>query len=160
MKNLNLSPLNKFKNHKVSISIYDFQEQYSIASTYVYGQLDFFIDNDELILIDQTEEESDTKVRISHVKIIKNLCDNLYHDVVDLVLDERIVSISCAEEEPKYPRCFKCGKEIKDNDTIWHIGGNASYGSHYDSAGNELNDILNALPICDNCVFEWIGKLE
>lgn len=147
----NFDLLNQFKGRRCEIVLIN----HPLYATYIYQLFNFEIDEEYLIFKDETESESNTTIELSKIIEVKNLnVDNIYNNVVDIKTNDFILSITLLEEQPEYPRCFKCGNKIKTpEDSIWNISGSGNYGSHYD--GEKLN-----INICDNCMYGFIGEIK
>jgi hypothetical protein len=96
---------------------------------------------------------------LSSIKKIGQLNkDDVYMNVISVSTVHHLWNICCIDSRPVLPRCYKCGKEIGVEDTVWHICGTANYGSHYDYT--EDNQVLNGLDFCDCCIYEFVGKID
>lgn len=147
----NLELLNQFKGRRCEISLIN----HPLYATYIYQTFNYEVEEECLNLKDETESECNTTIELNRIIEIKNLnVKNVYDDVVDIKTGDFVLSITLLEEKPKYPRCFKCRKEIKiPEESIWNINGFGNYGSHYD--GDKLN-----INVCDDCMYDFIGEIE
>lgn len=48
-------------------------------------------------------------------------------------------------------KCYKCQKQLDENDFIWFINQQAGYGSSID--GDKVN-----IKVCDDCMIKFLGK--
>jgi len=155
--NLNLDYLNQFINHKVEITTRD------LRITFIYQDFNFDICDNDLVLMDETDTDCRAYIPLNEITGIVNLTDDLYSTVVDVKyrdkLEDKMISICCAERKFIYPRCYKCGKEIfVPEESIWYINGSANYGSYYDDP--EENSIINSLYFCDSCISNFVGAVD
>ena len=159
-KNFNL--LDQFNDRKCEISFHSLLDN-SLSATYVYDLFSYELTDEYICLKDQSDDDciltSIPLIKIDSVVNLNNDVLDVYSDVVSLKCkcDDYIVSVCTLERKFIYPRCYKCGKEILDFDSIWYIHGNANYGSHYDSPEDNL--IINSLSFCDDCVHSFIGEV-
>lgn len=146
----NFDLLNQFKGRRCEITLIN----HPLYVTYVYQSFNFEVDEEYLNLKDETESESNTTIELRKIIEVSSLnVNDIQNDVIDIKTNNFILSITLLEEQPEYPRCFKCGKKIKTpEDSIWNISGSGNYGSHYD--GDKIN-----INVCDNCMYGFIGEI-
>lgn len=151
-KNLDFDCFEKFIGHNVFI------QNKNVDATYFYKNLSIdYHTYDQLILIDN-DNKCKTWIPLDNIESISNLSDDLYVDVITIETTHYEWKIGCAEEVFRYPRCYKCGKEILiPEETMWNIIGTSNYGSYYDDP--EENMIVNSLSFCDECVHEFMGEV-
>jgi hypothetical protein len=138
---------NKFTGHQVEITV-------NQTTTFQYGYFNYRKDDDNLMLYDEMNPDCTTYIPLSTVSIANTTTD-LYDDIVTINYDNNILTITCAECRPVLPKCFRCGHEIHiPEETIWHLNGQANFGSHYEDTG------FNSACLCDDCVHVFIGEVE
>jgi len=144
MLNLSLiANLNQFINHKVEITARESR------ITFTYQDFNYDICDDDLILMDETDPDCRAYIPVDKITEIINLTDDLYSTVVDIryndELEDKMISICCAERKSIPVKCDKCGYVFGDEEQIWYINQQGQYGSMYD--GDWICKRL-----CDNCV--------
>lgn len=149
------SKLNQFIGKKVELT------NKERTTTYNYHNFNYEVTEEELILMDSSPD-CKTYIPIDEIKEITNLNADVFKTVVDIPYGNGDqISICCTESKPIYPKCHKCEKEIKTpEESIWHIRGQICYGSHFDSAGNYIADIVHGLKFCDSCIYtNLVGEI-
>lgn len=156
-----LSKMDKFVGHKVQLS-----SKFGDL-TFNYNNFDYDLDPENvLILKDADDKDCKTYIRLELINSITNLInedyeDALYKDVVTINYCDTCLNICCAEQKPTYPKCHKCGNEIKiPIQSIWKLEGKVNFGSHFDSPYNALMYKVHDLRFCDNCIYEFVGNIK
>jgi len=139
-----VSLLNEFTGHKVELSMVD------PLFCFMYQRFQWTVDDDYLILQDETEEEAIVYIPLDEITEIKNINDkDMYSDVVDIKTSTYTLSVCCMEARPVIPICDRCKKPL-ENEQVWFINQTGEYGSRFDS--ETINKRL-----CDDCLDEVFG---
>jgi len=152
----NYQLLNQFLGMKCSVSIRSLTD-FTLDASCIYQSFTYYLEDQYIYFEDETNDrEAFTYFELDKVKDIKNLCDDLYHDVVTfLIEDEYVIDVCTLESKPVLPRCHKCGNEIQIPEDNWHINGIDGYENRYDSDVW----IIHNLNFCTDCIENLIGEL-
>ena len=148
----NYQLLDRLSNMRCEVCIHSRQGNVIIA-TYLHNLFYYETDEDYIYLKDSMCCQNNTYTELNGILEIKNLSDDLYEDVVDLITDDFIISVATLEERPKNVVCHKCGKEIQEIDHPWIINQLAEYGSQFDG------DFIS-LVFCDDCLVDFVGMVD
>lgn len=145
-ENLNLSCLEKFMGHSVFIKNEGAEE------TFIYSNL--LVDcstYDNGLMLSDGNNDCKTFIPYETIYSINNINDDLYSDKISISAVHYNWKIGCAEKRPVLPKCFKCGKEIREfEDQTWYIQQEGMYGSKYDGE-------IVSVKICDDCLSNFLG---
>jgi hypothetical protein len=157
MEKRNYQLLNEFLGMKCSVGFRSLTD-YTLDASYVYQSFTYYLDDGFIYLEDETNNrEAFTYFELDKVKEIKNLGDNLYHDVVSFKTDEYIIEVCTLEEPFVFPKCHKCGKDILIPEAVtWRVLGHSCFENPYD---NDM-DIIDNLNFCSECIVGFIGSIE
>lgn len=150
----NYQLLDQFSGRKCEVSLHTLVGNF-VISTYIHHSFFYELDNENIYLKDGMNNQNDIFTELNSITEVKNLCDDIYHDVVDLVIDNFIISVCLLEEKPKYPKCHKCGNEICIPEDNWYINGYDGYENIYDGDV----ELISSLHFCSNCITEFIGEI-
>lgn len=154
----NYQLLDQFLGRKCSVSIRSLTD-FTLDASYIYQSFTYYLEDEFIYLEDEiNDREAFTYFELGKVKEIKNLCDNIYHDVVTFVIeDEYLIDVCTLESKPMFPKCHHCKKDILIPEAVnWSIHGYDCFENPYD--GN--CDVVNGLNFCSDCIQEFVGEIE
>ena len=153
----NYQLLNEFLGMKCALGVRSLTDSI-LDAAFIYQSFTYYLEDEYIYLEDETNNrEAFTYFELSKIKEIKNLGDNLYHDVVSFVTDEYIIEVCTLEEPFVYPKCHKCKKDILIPEAVtWCVLGHSCYENPYD---NDMN-IIDGLNFCSECMVGFIGSIE
>jgi len=138
-----ISNLSQFVNHKVEITTRDSR------ITFIYQDFNYDICDNDLVLMDEIETDCRVYIPLNEITDVTNLTNDLYSTVVDVKhgdeLENKMISICCAEHKPIPVTCSKCGYVFGIEEQVWRIEQQGQYGSAYD--GDWI-----CKKLCDKCV--------
>lgn len=137
-----ISKLNQFIGRRVEITT----RESRITFTYQYFNYD--VDENDLVLMDETDDDCRVYIPVDDVTEIINLTDDLYTTVVDIKYDGKVILVCCAEKRPVSIKCDKCNHMFEEDEQVWSINQQGEYNSIYD--GDWICKRL-----CDRCV-SWL----
>jgi len=145
-------PLEQYIGHKVF-----FEKTDSISFTFENFQMD--IESYENVLVVSDGNNSCCRLFIPTFGLdgINVTGSDLYDSIIEIDSTHHNWLISCDEQRPVFPHCFKCKKEIKlPRESIYGIHGIPEFSSHYENQDNELH----SLNFCDNCLHDFVGEIS
>lgn len=153
----NYQLLDQFLGMKCSVGVRSLTD-YNLDAAFIYQSFTYYLEDNLIYLEDETNSrEAFTYFELDKVKEIKNLGDNLYHDVVTFYTDEYVIDVCTLDEPFIYPKCHKCGKDILIPEAVnWRVLGYECYENPYD---NDM-DIVDGLNFCSDCMVGFIGSIE
>lgn len=153
-KNYNL--LNQFVGFECEISFRSLIGNI-ISATYIYQSFSYNIDDGFIYLQDESNNDCNTYIQLEKIIEVKNLCDDLYKDVVSIYYGDYIIDVGIIEKPFVYPKCHKCGKEIHiPEESNWGVFGREGYENPYDGD----MDVVRSLEFCSECMVGFIGEVD